>query len=403
MRHGMRLAAILAAFVLVVAAPVMASPAAVEPEPDLDAFIEQQMRDAGIAGLGTAILVDRKVVWMKGYGQADRARGRPFTTHTATNVASIAKTVTGVALMRAVQAGKLDLDADIDGYLPFAVTNPNFPDAPITLRQLATHTSSITDRWAVYERTYHFDGAAPESLEAFMQGYFAPGGANHSQDNFLAVAPGTHREYSNIGAALAGYIVERATGERLDALTQREVFAPLGMADTHWLLADVDRDRHSTLYVAQNGRTIPIAAYTLTTYPDGALRTSVADLSRLFSALLNGGELDGARILDAGSVAEMQRLHFTATAKPGYLVLDNVDPAEKNSGIFWQTKFNGSKMGHGGNDPGVQAEMLTSLDRRVGVVMLSNTSLSGEEMKYFNAIFQKVWERAEAMKANGGP
>jgi CubicO group peptidase (beta-lactamase class C family) len=394
MRQARPLAAILAAFALLSIAPAWAAPAPIAQDPDLDAFIQAQMQEAGIAGLGAAILVDHEVVWMHGYGEADRARHVPFTPATVMNVGSITKTVTGVALMRAVQAGKLDLDADIDGYLPFAVANPAFPDAPITLRQLATHTSGITDRWAVYERAYHYGGDATEPLAAFLQGYFVPGGADYAKDNFLAVAPGTHREYSNIGAALAGYIVERATGERLDALTQREVFAPLGMRDTRWFLEGMDRDRHSTLYVAHNGFTVPIPPYGLVTYPDGGLRTSVADLSRLLAALLNGGELDGARILDADTVAEMQRFHFTAGHTP-----DNVDPAEKNSGIFWQTKFGGTVMGHGGNDPGLQAEMEASLDRRIGVVLLSNTSLSGEDGKVFVAVFKKLWERAEAIRA----
>jgi CubicO group peptidase (beta-lactamase class C family) len=394
MRQGSPLAAIVAAFAFVAAMPAWAAPPPVATDATFDAFVEAQMREAGIAGLGAAIVVDQEVVWMQGYGEADRARRVPFTTDTVMNIGSITKTVTGVALMRAVKAGKLDLDADIDGYLPFAVSNPAFPDAPITLRQLATHTSGISDRWEVYERTYHYAGETPDTLEAFLRGYLVPGGANHAKENFVAAAPGTHREYSNIGAALAGYIVERAMGERLDAITQRDIFAPLGMHDTHWYLDGLDRDAHSTLYVAQNGLTIPIPLYGLTTYPDGGLRTSVADLSRLFAALLNGGELDGARILDAASVAEMQRFHFTASATPA-----NVNPAEKNSGIFWQTKFNGTRMGHGGNDPGIQAEMLSSLDRRIGVVLMSNTSLSGEEGKVFNAIFKKTWDRAEAMGA----
>jgi CubicO group peptidase (beta-lactamase class C family) len=387
--------AALAALALMVVAPAWAE-APARDEATLDTFIEQQMHEAGIAGLGAAIVVDRRVVWMHGYGEADRARGVPFTTDTAMNVGSITKTVTGVALMRAVQAGKLDLDADIDAYLPFAVSNPAFPDAPITLRQLATHTSGITDRWEVYDRAYHYGGDAPQALGEFLRDYFVPGGAQYSKDNFLASAPGTHREYSNIGAALAGYIVERATGERLDALTQRDIFAPLGLRHTGWFLADVDRDNQSTLYVAQNGMTIPIPSYGLTTYPDGGLRTSVADLSRLFAMLLDGGELDGVRILDAGTVAEMQRFHYAGAAVP-----DNVDPKEKNSGIFWQTKFNGTVMGHGGSDPGVQAEMLASLDRRIGVVVLANTSVSGEEAKYFTAVFRKLWERAEAIAAEG--
>ncbi|MGV7187279.1 serine hydrolase domain-containing protein [Xanthomonas axonopodis] len=87
------------------------------------------MDAAGIVGLGAAIIRDRKVVWTGGVGFADRARGTPFTPDTVMNIGSISKTVTGVALMQAVQDGKLALDADINTYLPFAVRNPRTPPA----------------------------------------------------------------------------------------------------------------------------------------------------------------------------------------------------------------------------------------------------------------------------------
>ena len=116
----------------------------------LDSLVTKQMADAGIMGLGAAVIVDRQVVWMKGYGFADRARARPFTPNTIMNVGSIAKPFVGVAMMRAVHEGKLSLDEDINTYLPFRVVNPHHPNERITLRHLATHSSSITDRWEVY-------------------------------------------------------------------------------------------------------------------------------------------------------------------------------------------------------------------------------------------------------------
>ena len=185
---------------------------------EIDRFIEQRMSEAGIAGLGAAIIVHKKVVWMKGYGFADRARAVPFTPDTVMNIGSISKTFTGAALMHAVQEGKLSLDEDINTYLPFKVVNPHYPNGRITLRHLATHTSGITDRWAIYEGTYHY-GDAPEPLGEFLKSYFIPGEAGYSKDNFLNVKPGTHREYSNIAAGLAGYIVELAVGEKLNAYT----------------------------------------------------------------------------------------------------------------------------------------------------------------------------------------
>jgi CubicO group peptidase (beta-lactamase class C family) len=149
-------------------------------------------------------------------------------------------------------------------------------------------------------------------------------------------------------------------------------------------------------YIATDGFSMPIQPYGLTTYPDGGVRTSVADLSRLFAALLNEGEYEGVRILERPVAREMLRFHFTEASKP-----DNVDLKEKNSGIFWQTKFNVTRMGHGGSDPGISTEMLANLSRDVGVVLFSNTSLSGEEAKAYVAILQALWARAEAVKSEG--
>jgi CubicO group peptidase (beta-lactamase class C family) len=358
----------------------------------IDTFIEQKMEEAGIMGLGAAIIVDDNVVWMKGYGFADRRRAVPFRPDTVMNIGSISKTFTGAALMRAVQDGKLSLDDDINAHLPFRVINPHRPDETITLRHLATHTSGITDRWAVYRETYHY-GDTPEPLGAFLKSYFVPGGKNYSKDNFLDKKPGSHREYSNIGAGLAGYIVERAVGETLGAYAKKRIFTPLRMNDTAWSLSAVDPARHATLYVAHNGLTTPIQLYEGTTYPDGGIRTSVADLTKFFIALLNDGEYEGTRILDKSSVAEMLRFQFTTAGKP-----DNVDLAEQNSGIFWRTKFNVTRIGHGGSDPGLQTEMLASLSKDIGVILFSNTSLADEAKRLYYAIFLELWKHGEALK-----
>lgn len=364
----------------------------------LDAFIEQKMDEADIAGLGAAIIVDGKVVWTKGYGFADVAKATPFTPDTVMPIASISKTFTGVAMMRAVEEGKLSLDEDINAYLPFRIVNPHDPDGKITLRHLATHTSGITDRPEAYKATYHYDGDTPEPLAEFMRNYFMSGGSLYSEENFLKVKPGTHREYSNIASGLAGYVVETVTGEPLSAYTQRHLFDPLQMGNTGWSLSDIAPEKQSKLYVAHNGMTIPIPPYELTVYPDGGVRTSVSDLSKFFIALLGDGAYEGARILDPRSVEEMTRLQWTDSNKP-----DNINPHGEdsvNSGLFWATKFDVTRIGHAGSDPGVKTEMLANLSKDVGVILFTNTSLSGDDIGHHFGIFLELWKRAEALKNN---
>lgn len=359
----------------------------------LDAIIEQHIDAGGLIGVGAAIIVNKHLVWSKGYGFADRGRGMPFTPRTVMAVGSISKTVTGVALMRAVQDGKLSLDENINRYLPFRVTNPSFPEDRITLRQLATHTSSITDRWSVYREAYHFGGDAPQPLGDFLSSYFRTDGANYATDNFLEAKPGTHRDYSNIGAALAGYIVERAVGEALPRYTRRHIFDPLGMEDTGWFLSEMPAEGRAKLYASEGGLGAPFEPYGLTTYPDGGVRTSVADLSKLFIALLNDGVYDGTRILEQETVDEMLRFHYAESSKP-----DNVDLREKNSGIFWATKMDCTRIGHGGSDPGLKTDMLADLSKEIGVVLFTNTSVGDDEGAAYVGIFRALWAHAEAIR-----
>lgn len=119
-------------------APLSDSPARSAQKRALDESITKRMNDAGIVGAAAAVIVDRKVVWLEGWGYANQSSRTPFTPETVINVGSISKTVTGAALMRAVQDGKLSLDTNVNAYLPFPVVNPFFPDAAITLRQLGT-------------------------------------------------------------------------------------------------------------------------------------------------------------------------------------------------------------------------------------------------------------------------
>jgi CubicO group peptidase (beta-lactamase class C family) len=372
---------------------LLLGPAAAQDVDELDRFIEQRMSEAGIAGLGAAVIVEKKVAWTKGYGFADRERGVPFTPDTVMNIGSIAKTFVGAALMRAVQDGKLSLDEDLNAYLPFDVVNPHQPNARITLRHLATHTSGITDRWEAYESTYRYEGP-PEPLDEFLKRYFVPGGTGYSQDNFLDVQPGTHREYSNVGADLAGYIVELAVGEKLDTYTERHIFAPLRMDATGWSLAEMPPGKHAKLYVTQSGLTIPISLYEMLTPAN--TRSSVSDLCKLFIALLNDGAYEGARILEKETVDEMLRFQYTESNKPDNVNLSGEDSV--NAGIFWGTRFDVTRIGHNGSDPGVRTMMLSNLAKDVGVVLFANTSPSGEEMRQYIAIFLELWKHAEALR-----
>lgn len=360
-------------------------------EDSIGVIIEKKMKESGIVGLGAAIIVDKKLVWKNGYGYTDREAKTPFTAETIMNIASIAKTFTGVCIMKAVEEGKVSLDEDINKYLPFRVINPNFPNEKITLRHLATHTSSLTDRYPFYDSTYVAIDKTPEKLGDFLKNYFAEGGKYYSKDNFLNKKPGTFRDYSNFGAGLAGYIVELQTGKKLNEYGKQHIFKPLKMANTDW--AKINLKKHTKLYKKQGDVVNPIPLYQNITYPDGGIRTNVDELSRLFIALLNDGNYNGRQILKAETVKEMTRFHHSTANKP-----ENVNVEKLNQGIFWATKLGGTRMGHNGTDPGVRTFMLSDLKKEIGVVIFFNTSLNDNEEGVYFDIYNELYQYGVKLK-----
>lgn len=141
----------------------------------LDRFVNDQIRQTDLAGVSVVLVKNEQVLLARGYGVANVATHLPMTANTPMLLASVSKTVTAVAAMQLVEAGKLDLDRDINLYLPFRVRNPQHPDVPITTRMLLTHTSSISDNDPFPEVAYS-KGDSPIALGAILRDYLTPQG-----------------------------------------------------------------------------------------------------------------------------------------------------------------------------------------------------------------------------------
>ena len=248
------------------------------------------------------------------HGLADKAQGRRVSAGDPVRIASISKLVTTIAVMRLVEAGKLDLDADAGDLLGFPLRNPAFPDQPITLRMLLSHRSSLTDAAGYWQTP--LGGQVREILDD-------PRAWDREH------APGTWFQYTNLNFPLVAQIMERATGERFDMLMERLVLQPLGIEGCfNWatcndaavaravVIYDGDGkpnkdDLHgkrpacpvteaddgscdlSRWRVGENGALFS---------PQGGLRISANGLARIGRMLLNQGELDGVRLLSPASV-----------------------------------------------------------------------------------------------------
>ena len=135
-------------------------------------------------------------------------------------LASVSKTVMATALMQLVQKGHVDLQADVDSYLPFRVRNPQHRGRIITPWMLLTHTSSIRDAWTTLDASY-VRGDSPVPLASFVRGYFTPGERYWRANDFYDFAPGAAYRYANMGATLAAYLVQTVAHKGLTGSATR--------------------------------------------------------------------------------------------------------------------------------------------------------------------------------------
>jgi len=328
----------------------------------LDSFIRNKMRSAEVPGLAACIIKGDQIVWSKGYGKSNISLGTAVTPDTSFLVASVSKTITGTALMRLHEQGFFDLDADVNTALNFAVNSPSHPNNPITYRSLLSHTSGIKDNWTVLDANYVL-GDSPIALGYFLEQYLTPGGSNYNSNrNFYSWRPETRFGYSNMGAALAGHMVEALTGVPFDKFCQKEIFRKLHLDNTSWKLSNLDVNNVAMpySYKVSNNTFTPYGHYGFPDYPNGGLRTSVNDLSRFLIAHMNRGVYHGHRILDSETVALMKQIQYPS-----------VDNLQGLAFYYWWA--NGKKRyGHSGGDWGVVSEMWYIPSEDVGVIILTN-------------------------------
>ena len=340
---------------------------------DPHAFFDLRMRQSKLPGLAVAILRDGEVVWAEGFGRLDAGIDQPVTPETLFHVASVSKTITGTAVMQLVEQDLIGLDDAVDNYVSFPMRNPAFPESPITIRQLLTHTSSLHDDEETYMAQYTLDagGGDPEiSLRDFVEGYLRPGGLWYDAEaNFLDTPPGSTFEYSNIGFALLGLLVEQVTGMDFSDYCRANIFEPLGITGTGWRIAGVDETQLAHPHSLKRGVYEVLPHYSYATYPDGALRTSVAEYASFLQAMMNGGiGANGARILQAKTVSEMIRTQFPELNSHQGLAWDTCQTGK----LTPERCANGGVPGHTGGDPGVFTLVFFVPDEKAGAILFTN-------------------------------
>ena len=335
----------------------------------VDGYVANAVDQLGLPSAAVVVVRDGRPILSKAYGYADYKTGRRATVDaTIYRQASVSKLFTWLLVMQQVEAGKLDLDRDANVYLDFKL-----PDAfgkPITLRQLMTHSAGFDERVRGV-----FDPGPPQDLGKLLR------------ENLPArvYPPGGTMAYSNYGAALAAYIVQRSAGRPILTLLQERILTPLGM--THSTFAQPLPASLAPL-LAQGylpGSRSPFEFEWVATPSAGGMSASAADLGRFMTMLLNGGSLDGVQIVRPETLVAM--LEVVRPLGPGL-------PTGFGLGFEGGTEGGIRYMGHGGNLSTTATQLMLFPDQRFGVYLAFNgQGKNGAAGKVRDAIIPALIER----------
>jgi CubicO group peptidase (beta-lactamase class C family) len=350
-----------------VAAPASAASAAATPPPAtptvagarpltaedatawLDGFVPYALSRGDVAGAVVTIVKDGQMLVSKGYGYSDVKTRKPVDPATTMiRPGSVSKLLTWTAVMQMVEAGKLDLDADVNKYLDFRI--PERADGPITLRHVMTHTPGFEEQ---IKALIIADPALLMPLSKYAREYTP----------IRIFKAGSTPAYSNYATALAGYLVERASGQSFDDYVDEHIFKPLGM-------------KHATFRQPLPRQFEPFMSngYALASQdpkpyelvipaPAGSLAASGEDMARFMIAHLNGGEFEGQRILSQQTADLMHGTPTTIIPSLNRMVLG-----------FYEQNYNGHRViSHGGDTQYMHSYLHLFLDDHVGVFISVNS------------------------------
>ena len=326
---------------------------AADAEAFLDGIVPLQLAREDIAGATIAIVKDGKVLFEKGYGYADVENKKPVSAQeTLFRPGSVSKLFTWTAVMQLAEQGKLDLDRDVNDYIDYKI--PEAFGKPIALKNLLTHTPGFEEQVKDLI-TFKTD---PPNLGEYLKTHIPA----------RIYPPGTVPAYSNYGAALAGYIVERVSGEPFNQYVEEHIFKPLGMRRSTFaqpLPPDLAPNM-SNGYQLASGKAQKFEF--VTPAPAGSLSSTADDMTKFMLAHLQGGQLGDARILKPETAELMHSRLF------------GLDPAANAMAYgFYEETRNGHRIvGHAGDTSFFHSDLHLVLDAGVGFFISYNSGGRGQ-------------------------
>lgn len=268
-------------------------------------FAEIMARNKAV-GLAVVAVKDGDIVFNETFGYKDYQTQEPWESDDVLRIASISKSFAATAILQLVEQGKLSLDADVADIMGFQIRNPHYPEVPITVRMLLSHTSSMSDANGYFSFDYLNRETSP-TWEKVWNKY----------------EPGTKYQYCNLGFNTLGAIIEKVSGVRFDQYISENILKPLGVYGNH-NVHSLDPDKLVKIYtynrrdssfnwtksaydLAPDALDDYKLGYSTTIFsPTGGLKISAQDLAKVMRMHMNLGTLDGVKILEPESSKLMQ-------------------------------------------------------------------------------------------------
>ena len=347
------------AFLMTLTGPAAQSPPPADPTPasidEFQASAKRILDEAGVPGAGISLVRADGVEWEGGIGLADRDRGTPVTADTHFRVGSISKSFIAIAMVQMYYDDLVELEATVDSVVPeVAIENPWQATDPVRVIHLLQHTAGFDD---MHFNEIYNDSDDPEMplLEVLQR---------NPNARRVRWRPGTRMAYSNPGYGVAGYVIEKISGEPYEAYIESHILKPLQMHTSSFRLTPADE--HILARGYGNASEPPKGFPAIYLRPAGNLHSSPREMGRFVRMLLNWGELDGEFIVDPEYLGNMERTRTTLAAEAGVR-------GGYGSGISWTHTLPYPVLGHGGGIHGFLSVYGYSPSRDVGYVILLNS------------------------------
>ncbi|GAB3898065.1 hypothetical protein GCM10028803_16990 [Larkinella knui] len=269
---------------------------------ELQAAIENVLKETGTPAVGVALVKGDSTVWVAGLGQANLEKKVQATENTLFRIGSVSKMFVSLAILKLQEEGRVSLKAKVRDLVPeIEYTNPWEKTAPILVEHLLEHTTGWDDMHLA-------DYALNDPALTLKQGLdFLPG------TRTSRLMPGTRMAYSNSGPPVAAYIIEKITGQRFEDYIQEQFFRPLGMTTATYFASELYRQRGATLYVNH----VPQPYWNISVRPSGAINASPKDMARMLRFFVNRGRVGDRPLVQEASLKRMETPSTTTGARAG--------------------------------------------------------------------------------------